>query len=232
MTSAPLRIEPRLTSRYRLGAAMRRFLWVLAVLAGCKDDSAAASDPSHGPATATPPHLVGVYPEQWRCDSVASPQALGALLGGTARSIDSPASVPHGVPHPCSYEVLVPEPEYWTFDVDCRDGMKQRADAMFAQYRETSHEAIAHYVQLDAGATGGGRPGDAGVARPPEPAVDVAVGAKGLDHHGEGLIFIDDDAPCYVRVTGKDAARRLALARLIAKNLTLDNAPMVPRARH
>jgi hypothetical protein len=205
---------------------MRRFLWVLAVLAGCKDNSAAASDP---PRAAAAPHLAGVYPEQWRCDSVASPEALGRLLGGTARPIDSPASVPHGVPHPCSYEVLTPELEYWTFDVDCRDGMKPRADALFAQYRETSREAVAHYAQLDAGV---GKPGDAGIAaRPPEPAVDVAVGAKGLDHHGEGLIFIDDDAPCYVRVTGKDAARRLALAQLIAKNLTLDNAPMVPRAR-
>jgi len=206
---------------------MRRFLSVLAVLAGCKDNSAAASDP---PATAAPPHLAGIYPEQWRCDRVASPEALGALLGGTVRPIDSPASVPHGVPHPCSYEVLAPEPEYWTFDIDCRDGMKQRADALFAQYRETSREAVAHYAQLDAGVAAAGRPGDAGVAaRPPEPAVEVAVGAKGLDHHGEGLIFIDDDAPCYVRVTGKDAARRLALARLIAKNLTLDIEPMVPR---
>jgi len=207
---------------------MRRFLWVLAVLAGCKDQSAAASDP---PAAAAPPHLAGIYPDQWGCDRVATPAALGQLLGGTARPIDSPASVPHGVPHPCSYEVLMPEPEYWTFDVDCRDGMKQRADALFAQYRETSREAVAHYAGLDAGVAGA-RPGDAGVAaRPPEPAVEVAVGAKGLDHHGEGLIFIDDDAPCYVRVTGKDAARRLALARLIAKNLTLDNAPMVPRPR-
>jgi hypothetical protein len=208
---------------------MRRFLSVLAVLAGCKDNSAAASDP---PATPAPPHLAGIYPEQWRCDRVASPEALGALLGGTVRPIDSPASVPHGVPHPCSYEVLAPEPEYWTFDIDCRDGMKQRADALFAQYRETSREAVAHYAQLDAGVAAAGRPGDAGVtAHPPEPAVEVAVGAKGLDHHGEALVFIDDDAPCYVRVTGKDAARRLALARLIAKNLTLDNAPMVPRPR-
>jgi hypothetical protein len=206
---------------------MRRFLSVLAVLAGCKDDSAAASDPP----VAAPPRLAGIYPDQWRCDRVASPEAVGALLGGTARPIDSPASVPHGVPHPCSYEVMAPEPEYWTFDVDCRDGMKQRADALFAQYRESSREAVAHYTQLDAG-TAVGHPGDAGgAAHPPEPAVEVAVGAKGLDHHGEGLIFIDDDAPCYVRVTGKDAARRLALARLIASNLTLDNAPMVPRPR-
>lgn len=38
----------------------------------------------------------------------------------------------------------------------------------------------------------------------PEPAAEVAIGAKGLDY-GQGLIFIDDDAPCYVHVTGKDA---------------------------
>ena len=63
----------------------------------------------------------------------------------------------------------------------------------------------------------------------PGAAVDVAVGAKGLDHHGQGLLFIDDDAPCYVRVVGPDAPRRLALAQLIAKNLTFANAPMSPR---
>jgi hypothetical protein len=206
---------------------MHRFLWVLAVLAGCKDNSAAASDPQR---TVAPPHLAGIYPEQWRCDSIASLETLGQLLGGTAKQLDSALAVPHGLPHPCSYEILTPEPEYWTFDVDCRDGMKQRADALFAQYRDDSSEAVARYSQIDAGV---GKPGDAGVARPlaPEPAVSVAVGAKGLDHHGEGLIFIDDDAPCYVRVAGKDAARRLELARLIAKNLTPDNAPMVPRAK-
>lgn len=205
---------------------MRRFLWVLAVLAGCKDNSAAASDPQR---TAAPRHLAGVYPDQWRCDSIASLDVIGQLLGGTAKQLDSALSVPHGLPHPCSYEVLTsPEPEYWTFDIDCRDGMKQRADALFAQYRDTAGEAVARYAQLDAGVA---RPGDAGVARAPEPAVPVAVGAKGLDHHGDGLIFIDDDAPCYVRVTGKDAARRLELARMIAKNLTPDTAPMIPRAQ-
>jgi hypothetical protein len=203
---------------------MRRSLWVLAVVAGCNDNRAAATDVE--PA-APPRKLAGVYPDQWRCDSVASLATLGELLGGTAKQLDSALAVPAGLPHPCSYEILGREPEYWTFDVDCRDGMKQRADALFAQYRESSGEAVARYAQLDAGT----RPGDAGVARAPEAAVDVAVGAKGLDHHGDGLLFIDDDAPCYVRVTGRDAARRLELARLIAKNLTLDNAPMKPRAQ-
>ncbi|HEX4420939.1 MAG TPA: hypothetical protein VH165_23645 [Kofleriaceae bacterium] len=251
---------------------MRRFMWVL-VLAGCQNDGAAAKDPPPPPRK-----LAGVYPEQWKCESVATLDALGAVLGGTVKPIDSPMSVPRGVPHPCNYELALagasssasasasasapasapastpvagsaagsdaadPRLEYWTFDIDCRDGMKQRADALFAQYRQTSRELVEQYAAVaDAGAlktgarSGGkharGHEPDAGVeAAPPAPATDVAVGAKGLDHHGQGLIFIDDDAPCYVRVVGKDAARRLELARMLARNLTFANAPMTPRA--
>jgi hypothetical protein len=211
---------------------MRRFLWVLVVLAGCKDNGAAASDPPPAP----PRQLAGVYPEKWRCDSVAPLEALGQLLGGAVKQLDSAMSVPRGVPNPCTYEVQAQELEYWTFDVDCRDGMKQRADALFAQYKVTSQELVQQYeAKADAGTTrhhdpGAAKHSDAGAERAPEPAVEVAVGAKGLDHHGQGLIFIDDDAPCYVRVVGKDAARRLELAKLLAKNLTFANAPMSPRA--
>jgi hypothetical protein len=220
---------------------MRRFMWVLVALAGCKNDGAAASDPP----VAAPRALAGVYPEQWRCDSVAPLGTLGELLGGAVKPIDSALSVPRGLPHPCNYEVSARELEYWSFDVDCRDGMKQRADALFEQYRTTSRELVEQYdAQADAGVKPGSAgkhgahgahdahaDGDAGVeARPPAPAVEVSVGAKGLDHHGQGLIFIDDDAPCYVRVVGKDAARRLELARLLARNLTFANAPMTPRA--
>ena len=203
---------------------MRRFLWVFAVLAGCNDSGARASEQQRSD---PPRQLVGVYPENWRCDSIATLEVLGPLLGGTAKQLDSAMDVPRGVPHPCSYEILTPEPEVWTFDVDCRDGMKQRADALFDQYKALSRDAIEQYRGHAPAASklrdGGPEP------RAPEPAVEVAVGAKGLDHRGQGLIFIDDDAPCYVRVVGKDAARRLELARLIAKNLTFANAPMTPR---
>ena len=211
---------------------MRRFLWVLVVLAGCKDNGAAASKPPPAP----PRQLAGVYPEKWGCDSVATLEALGQLLGGTVKQIDSAMSVPRGLPHPCNYEVQAQGVEIWSFDIDCRDGMKQRADALFAQYKTTSQELVQQYeAKADAGATRHNAPGakhaDAGAElHAPEPAVEVPVGAKGLDHHGQGLIFIDDDAPCYVRVVGKDAARRLELAKLLAKNLTFANAPMTPRA--
>lgn len=204
---------------------MHRFMLVLVVLAGCKDDTGAPA-PSPPP---PPRRLAGVYPETWQCDSVAPLDALGLVLGGTVKLVESAMSVPRGLPRPCNYELQAANPAYWTFDLDCRDGMKQRADALFAQYEMTSQELVQHYdAKADAGAI---KPNDAGPPpHAPEPAVQVAVGAKGLDHHGQGLIFIDDDAPCYVRVVGKDAARRLELAKLVAKNLTFANAPMSPRA--
>jgi hypothetical protein len=194
----------------------------LLALAACKDDapSTAQTKPTEPPRT-----LAGVYPESFKCESVTTLAALGDVLGAGVRVIDTPMSTPKGVPHPCNYEV---GGEAWTYDIDCRDGMKQRADALFEQYRSDSAAMQQRYSALaDAGAI---KPTDAGTTfHAPEGSSEVDVGAKGLDHHGQGLIFIDDDAPCYVRVVGPDAARRLALAKLVAKNLTFANAPMTPR---
>jgi len=172
--------------------------------------------------------LAGVFPSDFKCDSIATDAQLGELLGGTAAFVPSPSSTPRGVPKPCAYQITsATAQDYWTFDFDCRDNYKQSADALFAQYTRTSDELVAAYnAEADAGI----KPTDAGVAiRPPEAAAMVEVGAKALDHHGRGLIFIDDDAPCYVRVVGIDAAKRLELAKLVAKNLTFANAPMTPR---
>jgi len=194
-------------------------------LAACNGGNSSSTP---GKTTEPSRKLAGVYPEDFKCDSLTTLEALGQALGGTVRQIDSPMSMPKGLPHPCNYEVQAQATEYWTYDIDCRDGYKQRADALFTQYREDSAAKVHDFnVLADAGI----KPTDAGVAiHAPEPAAEVAVGAKGLDHHGQGLIFIDDDAPCYVRVVGPDGARRLELAKLVAKNLTFANAPMTPRA--
>lgn len=187
-----------------------------------------------------PRKLAGVYPEHFTCSTVTAEGDLVRVLGGTVRELDNPASVPRGVPKPCNFEVTIQQPpEYWTFDIDCRDGMKQRADALFEQYTRTSGELVTQYnIAADAAPIPGLKP-DAGKRdpdappelpqRPPEEASAVDVGAKGLDHHGQGLLFIDDDAPCYVRIVGPDRTRRLELAKLVAKNLTFMNAPMTPR---
>jgi hypothetical protein len=202
------------------------FVLSLGALAGCKDEGAASPKDK---AVEQNRKLAGVYPENFKCDSILTTEALGQLLGGTAHPLDSAMTPPRGIAHPCSYEVTIQQQaEYWTYDFDCRDGMKQRADALFEQYRTGSTEMVAQYNALaDAG---GIKPNDAGIStHAPEAAVEVAVGAKGLDHHGQGLIFIDDDAPCYVRVIGPDPGHRLELAKAIAKNLTFANAPMTPR---
>ncbi len=190
---------------------------------GCaKDDSSAAT--TQKAADTGGRKLAGVYPDKFKCESLTTLDQLGQVLGGTVHVIDTPMSVPKGVPHPCNYEV---NGEPWTYDIDCRDGAKQRADALFAQYRQDSADMVHQY---NAVADAGIKPSDAGIVmHAPSEASEVAVGAKGLDHHGQGLFFYDDDAPCYVRIVGPDAARRLELAKLVAKNLTFENAPMTPR---
>ena len=208
----------------------------LTVGAGCgKDDNGPSKKPSNDEAHAK---LVGIYPDKWSCDLIATPDKVAELLGGAARAIDTPVLPPAGVPRPCNY--LVGDQNIaWTFDLDCREGYKQRADALFVQYEQQSSEAVNQFnVASDARTEKPekqdrpekGAPDAAPPGRTPEAARPVPVGAKGLDHHGQGLLFIDDDAPCYVRVVGPDADRRLALAQHIVSALTLANAPMTPRA--
>jgi len=210
---------------------MRRTVLCLLVLLGCTSDAAAPKDKA-GKDNPTG-KLAGVYPDKFECSSIATLDALGRLLGGTAHAFDSGVSVERGVAHPCEYQVQTAGGvESWRFDFDCRDSWKKTADNLFTQYRQSNADQIEHFNALsDAGAIKANP--DAGLDKTEihavGAAVDVAVGAKGLDHHGLAILFIDDDAPCYVRVFGPEATRRLELAKLVAKNLTFANAPMTPR---
>jgi len=201
---------------------------LVTVLAACSSEGGATKQTEKS--TEPERKLAGVFADRFQCDSVTKPEQIAQLVGGVkANKLESAISPPKGVPQPCNYEVVMQSSlEYWTYDIDCRDNMKQRADALFAQYTKTSAELVAQYDHMtDAGMV---KPSDAGVAiKRPDDAVEVDVGAKALDHHSQGLLFIDDDAPCYVRVIGPDAARRLELAKAVAKNLTFANAPMTPR---
>jgi hypothetical protein len=220
------RTDPRETV-FGYRRAVRR-LFPLLLLVACGSES---SDPAKQEKPAEGRKIAGVYPEKFKCESVVSLDQLASVLGGTARAIDNTMPVPRGVPQPCNYEITTSTgSEGWTYDIDCRDGYKQRADALFAQYAQDSAANVAEYAKVaDAGVKTKPDPDAGPPPRAPEGAAEVAVGAKGLDHHGQGLLFIDDDAPCYVRVVGMDATKRLELAKLIAKNLTFANAPMRPR---
>jgi hypothetical protein len=238
---------------------MMRMVLVAAVsVMGCAKDDGGGGKAPKANVKEDEPQLVGVWPKEWTCDRIASVDEIGQMLGGHARAIESPVRPPDGVPVPCNYllELPVPTPanatgsgsgsatppppptESWIFDLDCRDSYKQKADALFAQYTRTSADLVQQYNAASDAAPApkpkGYKPTagelDASPGRAPEDAHEVQVGARGLDHHGQGLLFIDDDAPCYVRVVGPDADRRLALARHVASRLELANAPMTPRA--
>jgi hypothetical protein len=207
----------------------RHLLPLLTLVAACSSEGGATkqTEKSTEPGTRK---LAGVFADRFQCDSITKAEEMAQILGAVkAKKLESAISPPKGVPQPCNYEVVMQSTlEYWTYDIDCRDHMKERADKLFEQYKRTSAELVQQYDQAsDAGLV---KPTDAGlVIKRPDDAVEVQVGAKALDHHGQGLLFIDDDAPCYVRVIGPDAARRLSLAQAVAKNLTFANAPMDPR---
>ncbi len=197
---------------------------MLVALLGCDKTDAT---PASGGKVTTQHKVAGIEPDAWRCDTIAGLDALAKVLGGPVHATDTGTAPAHGLPRACTYIVDVNPQEQWTFDLYCRDDYKQRADELFDQYRKDSEDLTARY---EAAAKAGGLKNDAGIVSiAPERAADVAIGAKGLDHHGRGLIFIDDDAPCYVRVIGLDPQKRLDLAKMLAANLTYNNAPMTPR---
>ena len=206
----------------------RHLLPILTLVAACSSEGGATKQQEKSQETTR--KLAGVFADRFQCDSITKNAEIAQILGGVkANKLESAISPPKGVPQPCNYEVVMQSTlEYWTYDIDCRDHFKERADKLFEQYKRTSGELVAQYDHMsDAGLV---KASDAGVViKRPDDAVEVQVGAKALDHHGQGLLFVDDDAPCYVRVIGPDAPRRLALALAVAKNLTFVNAPMDPR---
>jgi hypothetical protein len=199
-----------------------RVAWcVFAVAIACDPTPSKTAAPAARKQSA---QLVGISPAEFQCSSLISIDAMAQLMGAPVRQVDTSMPTQTGLAAPCSYLVAAAEPQAWTFDIDCRDGMKARADELFVQYKRISEEMVALAASEHAPAPDGGRP-----RHPPQLARDVAVGSRGLDHRGQGLLFIDDNAPCYVRVVGADAEHRLALARHLANALTPATAPMTPR---
>jgi hypothetical protein len=206
----------------------------------CSSDAAPPSSSAEKAKATEQQKLAGVFPDKFECASIATPDTLSPILGGPVSVLDNLLPVPPGVPKPCNFKLdkgvlqtdagAVPQEEAWTFDFDCREGMKQRVDKLFAQYLQQTADRISQYNTVsDAGVKPNPDAGTSQFTKPGE-AIEVTVGAKALDHNGQAILFIDDDAPCYVRVVGPDGPKRLELAKLVAKNLTFANAPMTPRA--
>jgi hypothetical protein len=148
----------------------------------------------------------GVAPEYFECDSLLTAKEIAKVVDGRVEQVASAFESPNGVAEPCAYlHTSIPEGdagiihEAWSFDIDCRDDALKDAKTMMTQWAEGA--------------------GDGGSYR-------VEVGRGGLDHGGGGIVFIDDDSPCHVRVIGPRSDTRLAIAKVLAKRLTPDTAPM------
>ncbi|HVV84143.1 MAG TPA: hypothetical protein VHE35_13805 [Kofleriaceae bacterium] len=200
----------------------------LCAAAGC-DQPKKSHDDTAPAAPRDPGKRVGIDPDRWTCDVLTTPAILSEALGAPARALDNNMPTPPGVPRPCTYvvETSPGHEEAWSYDLDCRDHALAQAEILFQQYADDSAAQLEAYHDASAGKPI--KDPDGGILAPPIASFEVAVGRRGLDHHGNGLLFVDDDAPCYVRVVGHDAARRLTLAKLIAGKLTPATAPMRPR---
>ncbi|HET6612086.1 MAG TPA: hypothetical protein VFG83_08865 [Kofleriaceae bacterium] len=189
--------------------ALRYVLVTAIAVAACSGDDAEpakllASDPA--------PEILptGVPPQSFACESVTPKADLARIAGVAEAAISrqpSPFSPPAGVASPCYYAIGAPQANdagavsqrLLSFDIDCRPRALSDAAELMATY-----------------------------AAQPEAAA-VRIGKSGLDHSRTQILFIDDNAPCYVRVTTPDQPLRTGVARLIAKNLTAATAPMSTR---
>ena len=202
------------------------FFACLACLVACEEKTS-ASDNSAACKVGEDIKLVGVDLDRWTCDLIATPAVMSKTLGIPVRGVDSTLGSAPGTPKPCNFVAEGAAPEAWSFDFDCRDHALATAEKLFTEYTARNLELIA---QWDAATGGKVLKDDAGVEQHAVAApVEVQVGKKALDHHGQAILFIDNDTPCYARVAGPDAQRRLLVAKLVAEKLTPATAPMRPR---
>lgn len=163
---------------------------------------------------------LGVYPEQFKCESLAPLAELTAQFGGDLQATDPPESPPpRGVARPCNYLASVPASQFdgdagpeetravsWSFDLDCRAGALKEAEELREEYSKMKGDP------------------DSGVPT----VVEVDVGRWGSDHMQSQLLFVDGQADCFVRVRGPSAEGRLALARIVEGHLTEKTAVREP----
>jgi hypothetical protein len=152
----------------------------------------------------TVPEAIGVYPSEFKCETVAPLPAVIDAVGQTVTLRAQQFEPQFGTPGACEYHGEEVKPAEgidagpypsWSFDIDCRTLGLQSGERLMATYAAD------------------------------ETSVPIRVGKSGIDHRDTVLLFIDDDSPCSVRVLGRDREIRTALAELVAKNLTATNAP-------
>lgn len=190
-----------------LGAALGASLG----LGGCKEEAKEKPAPKVLAADdQTVPEAIGVYPSEFKCESIAPLPAVIEAVGETVTLRKQQFEPQFGTPGACEYHGEEKKPPEgvdagvypsWSFDIDCRTLGLQSGERLMATYAKDES------------------------SRP------IRVGKSGIDHRDTVLLFIDDDSPCSVRILGPGQETRAALARLVAKNLTAQNAPskVVPK---
>ncbi len=148
--------------------------------------------------------MLGVDPSDFDCESIASEQQVASIVGGDVMLSRSQFEPPRGVTRPCIYTLA----RYADRDA----GLDPRRWSIDLDCRKSALDDGERLLAQNATRRG---------------AEPIRVGSSGIDVD-PALVFLADDAPCYVRVVGPDQRLRVELARLVAGELTAKNAPMTP----
>ena len=192
----------------------RAWAWLLApavaLAAGCGEQDKPKPEPKRAPGEASS-GMHGVDPSVFKCETIAPVGAISQAVGGEVVPMESMFTPPSGTPAPCDFRQLnveqpaiadgapAPAQRMWSIRFDCRES-----------YMPSTTKEMERLVAE-------------------ENATRVQVGKWGVEHLDAALWFVDDDAPCTVRVVGPGSAERQAIGAVLAKRLTPKTAPMTPR---
>ena len=215
---------------------------VVFTVVACKQEN--PYDPKHEAAKrgpAVPGKVIGVDPDKFDCLKFMPIEEVSKLAGG--EEVISEATgvpVPPGTPAPCTYIAI-----HKYTEAELKQQAKEEAarekkalsgkdttiadeiaawgkslDRVFGirfDCRSTAHQTYSDWMKQLKG-------------KEDAKAKDVQIGKGGVDHIAGELVFLDDDTPCAVTITGPDEPTRLAFGEIVKGKLVLENAPMTPRA--
>ncbi len=212
---------------------------VAVLLCACQEEKSEPLEQQAKAAPPPPPKLLGVHPEAFDCTKFLSTADVGELVGGDVEFVESSLTPPSGVPRPCTYvkrHVMTDEERKAREKAEERrllnrppEGEETMEDVMASYEPATKDKAWEVFFDCRDSALAKSA-GWLDQLLEKEGTKEVSIGKRGVEHSDAQILFLDDKTPCLVRITGPDEETRLGLARLVHDRLTMETAPMRPRA--
>lgn len=222
---------------------MRTILFCAAVvaLAGCATENAFKNPPDAAPSG--PVKIWGVDPGKFDCQTIVATKDISTLAGGEVTFESSGIPTSEGTPPPCTWVLVYkPTPE----EIKAAEKEQEKLEKLARKANDSGGSGSIDYAVAAWGKSKDKVYGvtydcrDRAHARTEEWFASLngnadaklveGLGKKAMDHKGGQLVFLDPNTPCSVTVNAPDETARTAIAKLVLAKLTMETAPMRPRA--